>query len=103
MYNVNMKKKKKSFGGIVAAGTALAGAALGVTAAILSSKKNQDKIKKTVDEVSHGAVVIGKNIKEKADKFKKNSQKSEKEIKKVVAKKPTKVVKATKSPVSKKK
>ena len=95
-----MKKKNKSFGQAVAAGSALAGAALGAAAVILSDKKNQAKIKKTVDDISHEAIVIGKRIKKKADEFTKNSKKkktgkvvrsaSSGQVKKVVNKAPAK-------------
>ena len=76
VYNVDMKKRKKSFGQAVAAGSALAGAALGAAAVILSDKKNQEKIKKTVDDISREAVVIGKKIKKKADEFTKKNKKN---------------------------
>jgi len=36
-----MRKKNKSLGGVIAAGSALAGAALGAAAVILSDKKNK--------------------------------------------------------------
>ena len=92
-----MKKKSRSFGGAVAGGAAIAGAALGAAAVILSDKKNQEKIKKTIDGISREAVVIGKNIKKKAEEFKKNTKKKEnktgktvkKAVKKVAAKKST--------------
>lgn len=90
MYNIDVKKKNKSFGERVAVGSALAGAALGAAAVVLSDKKNQQKIKKTIDEISHNAVEIGKNIKKKADEFTKtsleNEKKTEKTLKKVVKK-----------------
>lgn len=70
-----MKKKNNSLGGVLAAGSALAGAALGAAAVMLSDKKNQEKIKKTIDDISHEAVVIGKNIKKKADEFTKATKK----------------------------
>jgi len=82
-----MKKKNKSIGQAVAVGSALAGAALGAAAVILSDKKNQEKIKKTIDEISHDAVKMGKNIKRKADEFTKNTTKNQKQtVKKVVKK-----------------
>lgn len=84
-------KKNKSFGQAVAAGSALAGAALGAAAVILSDKKNQAKIKKTVDDISHEAVVIGKKIKKKADEFnKKNKKKKNEKVVKPVVKKTVK-------------
>lgn len=64
-----MKKKNKSFGEVIAVGSALAGAALGAAAVLLSDKKNQDKIKKTVDDISSEAVKIGKSVKKKVDEF----------------------------------
>lgn len=94
-----MKKKNKSFGDVVAVGSALAGAALGAAAVMLSDKKNQEKIKKTIDGISHDAVVIGKKIKKKADEFAKKTEKSEKEIVmpviKTTAKKVVPIVKKT--------
>jgi len=84
-----MKKKNKSFGGVVAAGTALAGAALGAAAVMFSDKKNQEKIKKTVNEVSCDAVKIGKTLKQKAEDFTKKTIKSEKKTAKKIVKKST--------------
>lgn len=84
-----MRKKNKSFGGAVAVGTAIAGAALGAAAVVLSDKRNQKKIKKTIDEISHDAQEFGRNIKKKADEFTKNANKNEKKAKKTVAKKST--------------
>lgn len=66
-----MKKKNKSFGEAVAVGSALAGAALGAAAVVLSDKKNQQKLKKTIDGLSHDAVQLGRDIKKKADEFRK--------------------------------
>lgn len=87
-----MKKKNKSFGEAVAVGSALAGAALGAAAVLLSDKKNQEKLRKTIDEFSHEAVVLGKSVKKKVNEFKKTTQKDEKKtVKKVV-----KAVEATK-------
>jgi len=63
------KKKKQSVGEAVAVGSAIAGAALGAAAVYLSNKKNQDKIKKTIDEVSDEAVKIGRNVKKKVEEF----------------------------------
>jgi len=63
------KKKKQSVGEAVAVGSAIAGAALGAAAVYLSNKKNQDKIKKTIDEVSDEAVKIGKSVKKKVEEF----------------------------------
>lgn len=68
-----MKKKNKSFGEALAVGSALAGAALGAAAVILSDKKNQEKIKKTVDDLSDEAVKIGKSVKSKVDEFAKKT------------------------------
>ncbi|OIP57723.1 MAG: hypothetical protein COX79_00725 [Candidatus Levybacteria bacterium CG_4_10_14_0_2_um_filter_36_16] len=86
-----MRKKNKSLGGVIAAGSALAGAALGAAAVILSDKKNQEKIKKTVDDISREAVVIGKNIKKKAEEFTKTpvSPVSKTPVKKKTSRKPT--------------
>lgn len=81
-----MKKKNKSFGEAVAVGSALAGAALGAAAVMFSDKKNQEKIKKTIDGISREAVVIGKNIKKKAAEFTKSTQKNEKQMEKTVKK-----------------
>lgn len=72
-----MNKKKNSLGDALVVGTALAGAALGAAAVMLSDKKNQEKIKKTVDGISDEAVKLGKNIKKKADEM---TQKNEKII-----------------------
>ena len=107
-----MKKKNTSFGGAVAAGTALAGAALGAAAVMFSDKKNQEKIKKTIDELTNEAVVIGKNIKKKADEFAKTKENKEetampvvkttaKKVKSVVKKAAKKIVKKS-TPASKK-
>lgn len=86
------KKKKQSMGEAVAVGSAIAGAALGAAAVYLSDKKNQEKIKKTIDEVSDEAVKIGKNIRKKAEEYKIISKKDEKKVKKtvIVARKSTK-------------
>lgn len=75
-----MKKKNKTFGEAVVAGSAIAGAALGAAAVFLSDKKNQEKIKKTVDEVSEEAVKIGKNVKKKVEEFTKNAAKKEEKV-----------------------
>jgi len=84
------KKNKKSLGEAVAVGSALAGAALGAAAVLLSDKKNQEKIKKTIDEFSRDASKLGKTVKEKVEEFKKASKKEEKKpVKKI------KVVKKT--------
>lgn len=89
-----MSKKKKSLGDAVVVGSALAGAALGAAAVILSDKKNQEKIKKTVDEISNEAIIIGKKIKDKAEEFTKSSQKKAKSTPvKAKVKKATKVTK----------
>lgn len=81
-YNAHMAKKKRSIGEAVAVGSALAGAALGAAAVILSDKKNQKKIKKTIDGISHDAVVLGKNIKKRAVEFKTTAKKNEKTVSK---------------------
>lgn len=64
-----MKKKNKTLGEALVVGSAIAGAALGAAAVFLSDKKNQDKIKKTVDEVSDEAVKIGKSVKKKVEEL----------------------------------
>ena len=70
VYNDLMgKKKNQSVGDAVAVGTAIAGAALGAAAIYLSNKKNQEKIKKTIDEVSDEAVKIGRTVKKKVEEF----------------------------------
>lgn len=80
-----MQKKKKSFGEAIAVGSAIAGAALGAAAVLLSDKKNQDKIKKTVDELSDEAVKIGKNVKKRVEEFTNSPAKPAKEeVKKAV-------------------
>ncbi len=77
-----MGKRKKTIGEAVVVGATLAGAALGAAAVLLSDKKNQKKIKKTVDEISSEAVELGKNVKKKMDEFvnppvaKKNTKKT---------------------------
>lgn len=91
-----LKKKNKSIGEVVAVGSAIAGAALGAAAVMLSDEKNQKKIKKTIDGISQDAVALGKNIKKRADEFKNSAKKEEKDIKKAV-KKATKKAPATKS------
>lgn len=83
-----MKKKNKSLGEAVAVGSALAGAALGAAAVLLSDKKNQEKLKKSIDEFSEEAVALGKSVKKKVDEMR-----NRKEEKKVVKK--VKVVKKT--------
>ena len=92
---MKLKKKNKSFGEAIAVGSALAGAALGAAAVMLSDKKNQAKIKKTVDGMSKDAMEMGKNIKKEAEKFMQSAKKEEKKIEKTVAK-------ATAKPVAKK-
>ncbi|MDO8269091.1 MAG: hypothetical protein Q7T54_00265 [Candidatus Levybacteria bacterium] len=80
-----MNKKNKSFGEAIAVGSALAGAALGAAAVLLSDKKNQDKIKKTVDDLSDEAVKIGKSVKKKVEEFTNTEAKpAKKEVKKAV-------------------
>lgn len=92
------KKKNSSLGTAIAAGSALVGAALGAAAVLLSDKKNQDKIKNTVDEVAKDAVVLGKNLKKKAVEFKKEVKSGKAAlvkkvpVKTVVAKAPVKKV-----------
>lgn len=88
-----MAKKKNSFGDIAAVGSALVGAALGAAAVLLTDKKNQEKLKKTVDEVTSESVKIGKSIKKRAEELTKDTIKNTKATKKpakkikVVAKK----------------
>lgn len=87
MYNDIMgKKKKQSVGEAVAVGSAIAGAALGAAAVYLSNKKNQEKIKKTIDEVSDEAVKIGMTVKKKVEEFAGSQGKAKKTTK---ASKPT--------------
>jgi ribulose kinase len=85
-----MKKKNKSLGEAVAVGSALVGAALGAAAVLLSDKKNQEKLKKTIDEFSEDAATLGKTVKKKVEEFRKTTQKEEKKVVKKV-----KVVKKT--------
>ncbi len=89
MYNNPVKKNKKSLGEAVAVGSALAGAALGAAAVLLSDKKNQEKIKKTIDEFSRDASKLGKTVKKKVEEFKKTTKNERKAVKKI------KVVKKT--------
>lgn len=89
-----MKKKKKSFGEAVAVGSAIAGAALGAAAVYLSDKRNQEKLKKTIDEVTDETVKIGKNIKKKAEELRKNAKMEEK----IVVKKVSEMKGAAQSP-----
>lgn len=96
-----MKKKKKSFGEAVAVGSAIAGAALGAAAVYLSDKKNQEKLKKTIDEVTEETVKIGKSIKKKADELSKNAQKEEKKVVKKVSEMNKPVQSPKKTPVGK--
>lgn len=96
-----MKKKTKSFGGAVAAGSALAGAALGAAAVVLSDKKNQAKIKKTIDDVSHEAIVMGKKLKKKAEELKAATQKNKKKTARQAPRKSSKKT-GIKKPVVKK-
>lgn len=77
-----MNKKKSSIGEALVVGSAIAGAALGAAAVFLSDKKNQEKIKKTVDDVSDEAIKIGKNVKKKVDEITKNTKKEVKKEKK---------------------
>jgi len=92
-----MGKKKKTFGEILAVGAALGGAALGAAAVALSNKKNQAKIKKTVDEVSQDAVKFGKSLKQKAESFQKTKIVGKKTVaKKAVSKAPVKKSTTTK-------
>lgn len=94
-----MKKKDKSLGDAVVVGSALAGAALGAAAVMLSDKKNQEKIKKTVDGISQEAVALGKNIKKKAtDLARKRKKTARKPVRKIkVRKKVTKKSPSVKS------
>lgn len=87
------KKNKKSLGEAVAVGSALAGAALGAAAVLLSDKKNQEKIKKTIEEFSHDAAELGKTVKKKVEELKKTAKKEEK--------KPVKKVKVVKKSAAK--
>lgn len=64
-----MGKKKKTIGEAVVVGATLAGAALGAAAVMLSDKKNQKKIKKTVDDISSEAVELGKTVKKKVEQY----------------------------------
>lgn len=101
-----MKKKKNSLGEAVVVGSALAGAALGAAAVMLSDKKNQAKIRKTVDDISDEAVKIGKTLKEKASTVVKamadKEETVEKKVKKEVVKKVEKEVLKKASPTVKK-
>lgn len=91
-----MKKKNTSFGEAIAIGAALTGAALGAAAVMLSDKKNQEKIKKTVDDLSDEAVKIGKSVKSKVDEFAKTRSTSSGQ-----AKAPAKKAPVKKSPAKK--
>jgi hypothetical protein len=91
-----MSKQKKTLGDMAAVGSALAGAALGAAAVLLTDKKNQKKLEKTIDEVSKESVKIGKNLKKKAEElagFSKREAKITKKktipVKRVVKKKTT--------------
>lgn len=64
-----MAKRKKTIGEAVVVGATLAGAALGAAAVMLSDKKNQKKIKKTVDDLSNEAVELGKTVKKKVEEY----------------------------------
>lgn len=64
-----MGKNKKTIGEAVVVGATLAGAALGAAAVMLSDKKNQKKIKKTVDDISNEAVKLSKTVKNKVEKY----------------------------------
>ncbi len=64
-----MGKKKNTLGEAVVVGATLAGAALGAAAVMLSDKKNQKKIKKTVDDISSDAVELGKTVKKKVEEY----------------------------------
>lgn len=81
-----MKKKKQSIGQAIALGSAAAGAVLGAAAVLLSDKKNQEKIKKVVDEISSEAVKFGKSVKNKTQEYTKSTEKEEKKAEKVVGK-----------------
>lgn len=86
-----MGKKKKTIGEAVVVGATIAGAALGAAAVMLSDKKNQKKIKKTVDEISKEALELGKNVKKKVEEYvntkpaKSEKPKSKKPVKKTKA------------------
>jgi CRISPR/Cas system-associated protein Cas5 (RAMP superfamily) len=72
------RKKNNKIAEVVVAGTAITGAALGAAAVLLSDKKNQQKIKKTIINATDKAVVIGKSIKNKVEKH--NSRISKKRV-----------------------
>jgi len=83
-----MKKKNKSLGEAIAIGSAIAGAALGAAAVLLSDKKNQDKIKKTIDNVSKEASEIRINVKRKIDEITNNKKAEKIKVVKKAVKKP---------------
>lgn len=99
------KKNNKTLGEAIAVGSALAGAALGAAAVLLSDKKNQEKIKKTIDEFSDDAVALGKTVKKKVEQFKNATQKEEEKVVKkvkVVKKETTKAPNKIYTPLKKK-
>lgn len=107
-----LKKKKDNKKEALAIGAAIAGAAVGAAAVALSSKKNQDMIKKRVKEISDSAVKKGNELKEMAiaerEKMKKakneakaKAKEMEKEIEKDVKKEVKKAEKKVYAPLEK--
>lgn len=71
--NDNNKMNKTNTGSSLAAGIAI-GAALGAAAVALKDKKNQDKVKHTVDKVKKWADDTSKHFTEKSDEIMKDAQ-----------------------------
>lgn len=89
------RKKNNKFAEVVVAGTAITGAALGAAAVLLSDKKNQQRIKETITQVTNQATSLGKSIKETVDKYRNSAPKKlvgksvmKKTAKKIAAKTP---------------
>lgn len=65
----NMNNKRNAGKAAMIVGSTLAGVVIGSTAVLLSDKKNQEKFKKTLSEVSKKASSLGKTISKKADEY----------------------------------
>lgn len=92
------QKKVTTFAEVVAAGAAITGAALGAAAVALSDKKNQQKVKKVINNISDQASEFGKSLKKKVDEYtNKNDSKKGVAQQPLPAKKP-----AVKRPAAKK-
>lgn len=70
----NKKSRSNALG--VALGSVVAGAAIGVAATMLYDKRNQQKIKRVIGDVSQKASKISQQVRKKMDEYGKNLSKS---------------------------